>query len=193
MTPLSYPLISAACRRLQAEMLEWAAGHRTTNRPFDGTLGSLIRCYQTDEASGYTELKWNTRRTYDQVLRVIERAFGKRTLATLKIDDFRRWYAEAKKPKVPRGRERTRKAHGIISMIRRLMAYGVMAEIAECKRLAAILDSARFKQPGRRKSKLELNHVLAFVKKGNRVWSYLAGSWYGAPVRNDAATARCNR
>jgi hypothetical protein len=57
-------------------LLEWAGGKRTTIRTFDGTLGSLVRCYQTDEASPYRELKWNTQRTYDQVLAVIEKAFA---------------------------------------------------------------------------------------------------------------------
>jgi integrase len=48
-------------------------------------------------------------------------------------------------------------------MCRRLFAYGITAEIPECARLAAILDASRFKQPGRRRIKLELAHVQAFV------------------------------
>jgi hypothetical protein len=158
-------LISAACRKLQAEMLEWSSGRRNNERPFDGTVASLIRLYQTDEASPYRGLKWNTRRTYDQVLNTIEKAFGKRALTVLKIGDFRRWYDEAQKPKTPGGKPRVRKAHGIISLFRRLFTYGIAAEHAECARLAAILDASRFKQPGRRKKKLELHHVLAFVPK----------------------------
>jgi hypothetical protein len=163
--PDDYRLIQAACRKLQSEMLEWAAGRRDNQRQFDGTLGSLVQHYQTDEASPYRELKWNTRRTYEQVLSTVEKAFGKRALAVLTIGDFRRWYEEAKKPKVVGGKQRIRKAHGIISMLRRLFSYGISAELAECARLAAILDEARFKQPGRRKTKLELRHVLAFVSK----------------------------
>ncbi|MTW16107.1 integrase [Rhodoplanes serenus] len=163
--PTDRVLIAAACQRLQAEMLAWAAGRRTTDRPFDGTLASLIRLYQHDQASPYRDLKWNTRRTYDQVLGVIEKAFGKRSLAAVGIADFRRWYDEAKKPKQPGSPERVRKAHGIIAMLRRLFAYGVTAEHPHCARLAAILDEARFKQPGRRRLKLELPHVEAFIPK----------------------------
>lgn len=158
-------LIMAACARLQSEMLAWAAGRRGTDRPFDGTLASLIRLYQHDQASPYRDLKWNTRRTYDQVLGVIEKAFGKRALAALGIVDFRRWYDEAKKPARPGGPERIRKAHGIVAMLRRLLAYGVTAEHAHCARLAAILDEARFRQPARRRVKLELGHVEAFIPK----------------------------
>jgi len=46
------------------------------------------------------------------------------------------------------------------------------AEIPECARLATILDASRFKQPGRRRIKLELAHVQAIVAeaiKRNRI------------------------
>jgi hypothetical protein len=170
--PIERALAAAACRRLQAEMLAWASGARSAERPFDGTVAGLVRCYQRDPASQYQGIKWNTRRTYDQVLGVIEKAFGKRALAVLHIGDFRRWYEEAAKPKSSGGVPRVRKAHGIISMFRRLFAYGISAELAECVRLAMILDASRFKQPGRRRVKLELCHVQAFVKEAiarNRV------------------------
>jgi hypothetical protein len=137
---------------------------RSDERAFDGTVAGLVRAYQRDPASPYTGLKWNTRRTYDQVLGVIEKAFGQRSLAALRIGDFRRWYEEAAKPGRS-GLPRVRKAHGIISMFRRLIAYGITAELPECARLAAILASARFKQPGRRRNKLELDHVQTFVAK----------------------------
>jgi hypothetical protein len=156
-------LAAAACRRLQAEMLAWAAGARSSERAFDGTMGALVRRYQHDPASQYQGVKWNTRRTYDQVLGVIEKAFGKRLLAGLHIADFRRWYEEAAKPKIAGGALRVRKAHGIISMCRRLFTYGINAEMPECARLATILGASRFKQPGRRRIKLELAHVKAFV------------------------------
>ncbi|MGA0562835.1 integrase [Ancylobacter sp. VNQ12] len=163
--PRQRALIEAACRKLQAEMFAWRAGHRQSRRPFDGTVSSLVRLYQTDEASPYFELKHNTRETYDQVLRLIDRAFGKRVLSNLALADFRRWYDETKKPRQPDGPERVRKAHGIISMFRRLFSYGIAAEHAGCTRLAAILDATRFKQPKRRRVRLERNHVEAFIPK----------------------------
>lgn len=163
--PNQQRLIESACRRFEAEALEWIAGRREARTAFDGTIASLVRRYQTDAASPYREVKWNTQRTYDQVLGVIEKAFGKRSLAALGIADFRRWYDEAKKPKVPGGAERVRKAHGIISMLRRMFAYGVTAELPECARLVTILEKARFKQPARRRQKLELHHVEAFIVK----------------------------
>lgn len=158
-----HSLIAAACRKLQSEMLEWAAGRRQSRLRFDGTVASLVRLYQNDPASPYRDLKWNTRRTYDQVLGKIEGAFGTRVLSILKIGNFRCWYEEAKKPKAAGQPDRIRRAHGIISMFRRLFAYGIMAELPDCARLAAILNEARFKQPARRREKLELGHVQAFI------------------------------
>lgn len=158
-------LVRQQCARFQAEMLAWAAGQKQDYSRFDGTLTSLIRLYQHDDASPYREIKWNTRKTYDDTLGIIERAFGKRSLAALKIADFRRWYDEAKKPKTEGGPERLNKAHKIVAMLRRLFSYGVMTELPECERLSAILAEARFKQPGRRLVRLELPHVEAFIEK----------------------------
>jgi hypothetical protein len=157
-------LISAACLRYQAEMLEWASGRKRDPLQFDGTIAALVRCYQRDPASRYAQVKFNTRRTYDEVLDKIERAIGGRVLANLKHADFQRWYDEAKKPKAPGEPERVRKAHGIISLLRRMVAYGVTAELPECARLEAILKNMRFKQPVRRRVKLELTHVEAFIE-----------------------------
>ncbi|MEJ1934174.1 hypothetical protein WDZ92_28600 [Nostoc sp. NIES-2111] len=81
--PDDVPFISAMCIRLQSEMLEWLAGKRKRTSPFDGTVGSLIRLYQTDEASPYQQIKWNTRRTYDQVLRSLDKAVGNRSMIDL--------------------------------------------------------------------------------------------------------------
>ena len=161
--PDEMQLVSAACRRMQAEMLTWSADRSASRVTFDGTLRGLLNAYQVDHASPYRDLKWNTRRTYDHVLRLIDSAFGARNLSTLGIADFRRWYDEAKKPAKPGASERVRRAHGIIQMLRRLFAYGVTAELPECARLMAILDSARFKQPARRRERLELAHVEAFL------------------------------
>lgn len=99
----------------------------------------------------------------------------KRILTALRLADFRRWYDEAKKAGAA---DRMRKAHGVIAMLRRLLSYGVMAESAEGARLKAILDEARFKQPRRRRVRLELQHVDAFIAKAieHGRWSLAFGT-----------------
>lgn len=163
--PLCHPLIEAACQRYQAEMLEWASGHRRERYGYDGTIRGLVRRYQADEASPYKQLKHNTARTYGELMDKIERAFGARALSALCITDFRRWYDVAKKPKKNGGPERVAKAYNIMRMLRRLFSYGVMAELAECERLNKVIAQARFKQPARNRNKLTLEHVRAFIAK----------------------------
>ena len=148
-------LIAAAYRKHQAEMLAWDAGY-AQKRQCDGTIAGLVREYETHKASPLQRVKWNTRRNDQQVLGVIERAFGKRVLTALKIEDFYRWHEEAAKPKKQGGAPRLRKAHGIIKMLRQLFNFGVMIELPECGRLVCILTPARFPHPGRRRIKLGL-------------------------------------
>lgn len=158
------PLLSATCLRLQAEMLEWSSGRRRDPKRFDGTLLSLSRCYQVDEASPFnTNMKHNTRRAELSTLRLIERVFGARALAALRNEDFRRWYNESKKPVAPGEPERIRRAYGIIKKLRELFSYGIMAELPGCQRLHDVLSQARFSQPARRQVALHLAHVEAFV------------------------------
>lgn len=158
--------IEAACLRLQAEMLEWSSGHKRDPNRFDGTILSLSRKYQTDEASPFnTNMKHNTQRSDLSTLRLIEKAFGKRSLAALGNEDFRRWYNEAKKPKELGGQERIRRAYGIIKKLRELFAYGIMAELPGCQRLHTVLAQARFAQPPRRRIAMHLEHVETFTKK----------------------------
>jgi len=157
-------LIESEARRLQADSLRWCA-ERSTRPVSDGTIAGLIRRYQTDLESPYQEIKWNTRWTYDDVLRRIYMALGKRRLESLKLADFRRWYDEVKLPAKVGGPERVRKAHGLISMFRRLIAYGVAAEIPQCDRLDRILSKTRFKQPAPSRDKLTFEQVEAFVTK----------------------------
>ena len=163
--PAQRLLIQAACMRLQAEMLEWSDRLGYPDARFDGTIHSLSRRYQIDEASPYQRLKHTTRRKDTYTLVLIEKAFGTRSLAALKIADFYRWYEAAKKPKAPGGLERVRRAYGIIKKLRELFAYGVMAELPECRRLYEVLEHARFRQPARRRVAMELGHVEAFIAK----------------------------
>lgn len=156
-------LIASACQRLQAEMLLWASGHRRDPLRFEGTIASLIRVYMLDPSSPYAEVKWNTRRTYAERLDKIERAIGQRALAAVGLTDFRRWYDQAKKPRTPDGPERITSAHNFIRMLRQLFAYGVAAELPECHRLLTVLQNIRFKAAPRRRERLELTHVKAFI------------------------------
>ena len=47
--------------------------------------------------------------------------------------------------------------------MRQMITYGKTAELPHCARLHAILTDMRFKGPARRRVKLELHHVEAFI------------------------------
>ena len=114
-------------------------------------------------ARPYHQLKYNTRRNDDQVLRLIKAAVGSRALSSITAADLCRWYDEARKPKAVGRPERARRAYGVIKMLRRLFSFGKAAELAGCARLVSIIEELRFKQPGRRTIALERAHVEAFV------------------------------
>ncbi|HEY8566534.1 MAG TPA: tyrosine-type recombinase/integrase [Beijerinckiaceae bacterium] len=159
-------LISAACLRYQAEMLEWSSGRKRDLNRFDGTLRSLSRRYQTDEASPFNRRMKHTTREKDlHVLKLIEKAFGDRQLNALTLADFWRWYDKAKEPNAPGRPERVRRAWGIMKKLRELFSYGVSAELTGCARLQAILLETRFPQPARRRVILDAAHVAAFIPK----------------------------
>jgi hypothetical protein len=161
--PSHHILIESACQRLQAEMLEWAGGHRRDVLAFDGTVKGLVKRYQLDPASPFQAVKYNTRRTYGELMDKIERAFGARALAALGNSDFARWYHEAKRPKLPEGSQRTTKAVNIMRMVRRLLSFGVAAELPECRRLHEIVSHMRFAGPARNRNQLTLEQVRAFL------------------------------
>ena len=162
--PANYRLIEAACQRLDSEMKAWAGGHKRPKH-FEGTILSLSRRYQTDEASPFRQHKWNWRDRETRILKIIEAAFGQRSLATLTNNDFKRWYDVAKKPKVAGAPERIDRAVKIMKLLRQMLSFGVAAELPHCARLCAILERMRFKGPARRRVKLELHHVEDFIPK----------------------------
>src|SRR5580698_3404209 len=77
--------LAAQCQRLQADMVLWSKG-QTASRPavFDGTLGSLINCYQTNPYSRYHKKRYSTRRNNDTVLRRISTRHGHEQLCNIR-------------------------------------------------------------------------------------------------------------
>ena len=90
--PADHRLIEGMCQRLDAEMKSWSYGKRNAPKHFDGTVLGLSRRYQTDDASPFKTHKWNWRDRETRILKIIEAAFGSRSLSTLGNTDFSRWY-----------------------------------------------------------------------------------------------------
>ena len=107
--------IAAGCQRLYAEAREWAAGSQPAMSRLGGTLGSLIRRYQTYPDSPYQEVKYNTPQTYEDWLRLLYKASAHRNLAKVTGHDFRELYRKLKEPAAPGMPERLRRAHSAIT------------------------------------------------------------------------------
>ena len=159
--------IAKTCERLQADMLGWMAGKNGASKPLPqyATISYLFDSYRDRPSSPYQQVKWNTRKTYDQVLDMIDESAGKVRLSQLNMDTFYTWFNDARWPEGKGGIEHLRKAVGIIAMMRRVVSFGVAAEIDECARLHAILSNMRFPGYRKRTSTMTVEHVEAIVEE----------------------------
>lgn len=155
---------AARCAILTAELEEWLSGV-VRDVSFDGTLRSLIRCYQTDPESPYHKVKWNTRAHYDDTLELLERGFGARRLIDLTGKDFIRWYAEIKTPAEEGGPERVRRAHNCIKVLRIVTNYGAAVGYARCAEIAGMLSRLRFAMPPPRKVAMTFEQARAIITR----------------------------
>ena len=88
--PIARRELEHRCKVLTNEMLAWLGDPEGQKKPiYDGTIATLIRCYQTDEKSPYHGLAQNTQRGYDDWCRTLERAVGKRRVDRLTGQDLR--------------------------------------------------------------------------------------------------------
>jgi hypothetical protein len=163
---LSSEEIAAACRRLQAEALEFLAqgdvGRDGRLGGVEGSLGRLIRMFQVDDLGPFGRVKWNTRQTYVQELATIERLVGDRQLHALGGRDFDRWYRQFRRPAGDDGPEHVARASRLINMVRMVIGFGVILEIPHCDRLALILSKMRFEGGRPRQTVLTAAMVVAF-------------------------------
>ncbi len=124
--------LRSLCAQYEAEMLEWIAQREGASNPGPKhvTIATLFRAYRGRPESPFQSVKWNTRRTYSQTLDLIEGAVGNVRLDDINLGTIKRWYDAA------HGDGHVRKAHGVVSMLRRAVSFGVAAEIHGCDRLS---------------------------------------------------------
>jgi hypothetical protein len=151
--------IADLCRRWTDELLS-DIDMMERGPQYDGTIASLITLYMADEQSPYRDLKHATRvRDYQPSLRLIKLSVGKRRIATLKGEDFRRWYREW-----GRG-DRQRRAHGAIRKLRAVLSYGAQERLPGCSQAREILSLIRFATPEPRRVKMDYDHAVAICLK----------------------------
>jgi hypothetical protein len=151
--------ICSMCRKLQDEMLEWGAGGSLLKFTpgFDGTWGSMIDCYRTNEYSTYQGLRYHTRLGYDKVLDQLKINHGSESLAEANAMVFLQWHRAAKGEK-----NRVASAHSLMTMIRTVIGFGAtIFEEAQCKRLREILSGMKFEMVGHRTERITPDQAVA--------------------------------
>lgn len=121
---------------------------------FDGTLASLIRCYETDQDSGLHKTRFRTREHSARLCKVLIEEHGADLLAEVKARQILRWHEQWS----TRG---TAMAKGLVGKLRTIIRFGsTFLEDRECDRLARVLHGMRFKMPPPRTQRLSANQVI---------------------------------
>ncbi len=141
--------VARRCRELDAEMTDWLAdpgGQQVTI--YDGTLTSLIGCYQRDPQSSYRSNTQGTRACYDDWCRTLIALAGTRRIDRLTGRDLRNWFLAIMQPAAPGGAPRLRLARGCVrQMMPILLAYGAEIQLPGCLELAEVLDRMTLRVP----------------------------------------------
>jgi len=166
--PNDHAAIAERCREEWAKMEAWLANERSEPR-FDGTIGSLIDIYASDENSPYQDLRYRTQVNYDKDLRVLKMTVGERRIDKLTGDDFSRWYRKWREPKPPGSPPRISRAHSLITRLRILFGYGQTRAYPNCEKLKNVLAEMRFKSTPPRKVVITYRQVVAFIAKAHEL------------------------
>ncbi len=164
--------LAAACRRLQADMLEWAANKNQPARrsaQFAGTLGSLIDLYLSDPNSPYFSKKYNTQACYSEWLKPLRKYAGNYQLSELNGSHFRSWYNKLSVPAAPGAPPRLRRAYGAIQVLRIIFKFGVTRRLPNCAELSAISVSEKFSNVAPRKVFLDYHGAKSIIAMAHKL------------------------
>jgi integrase len=128
-------------------MNDWLSGRRGRGPAFDGTIGSLIRFYQTEPNSPYHRLAPSSRHPYDAYIRMIVQTVGSRRIDALDGRDLTRWHTEWSRPIAERGKPRIAAARMAMTVLKTALSFGIACRLPGCADLKLILQQQRFPAP----------------------------------------------
>lgn len=171
LTAVDIAEIQDTCRRLQDEMLVFGRGGLPEVREFDGSLASLINCYQTDPDSTYHKKRFAVRKNHDITLRRIAARHGTEQLSDIKARLLKAWHKEWSNDG-----QKIAIAHAFIGHLRTLFGFGfTMLEDKECERLCSVMHLMRFPMPKPRTERLTADQAIAHrVRAHARYWHTMA-------------------
>ncbi len=151
-TETEIAFIQDECRRLQDEMLMFGRGGIPTMNEFDGTLGSLIKCYQTDPDSPYRKLRYEVRMNTDGLLRRLTNDHGHEDLSDIKARTILSWHRIYTGGDDVRVGEKLSMGAAFNGQLRALFTFGrSILEIEDCQRLGGVMHDLRFDGTKKRK------------------------------------------
>lgn len=155
--------IADQCRTQQDAMLAWARGGIPEEIDFDGTIGSLIECYQQDPDSGFRKLQFKTREVYTNLLRRLDRDHGDMMIADIRARQLMRWHEDWMKG------SGVSMAHSLVGMLRTLGTFGAtLLEDDACRDLKVILHDMKFKNSKPRTERLTADYAEAVRAEAHR-------------------------
>jgi integrase len=143
-------MLSAACLRLQADMLQYLSGRPRAAIRYDGTLRSLFDLYETHPESTYRQLAQSSARSYAVYLRLLRDMIGNRRIDRVTGLDVNAWHRVWCEPIKPGGEERIAVGRFVVSVLKAALSFGIVAGIADCERLKTVLTEIDFPVPARR-------------------------------------------
>jgi hypothetical protein len=165
---------SRLCHEHSARLDDWIAMQSAGTAPmlphYDGSVLSACRLYQCHPYSRFHKVKHNTRKSYTDSLKIIEKTVGKRLIRNLTVLDVQFWYDEWRKPALKNGPERIDRAHDAVSMFKTVLRFVAAAlRRPECKQLISDLENAgslvRFERGGARQEEMTFAQAGAFIRK----------------------------
>ncbi len=149
--------ISDTCRRLQDEMLIFGRGGLPKVSGFDGTIKSLVNCYQTDPDSSYHKKRFAVRRNNETMHRRMVDRHGTEEIRDIKARLLLVWHKEWSD-----GGIKIAMAHAFIAQLRSLFSFGAtILEDPECERMCGVLHKMRFQSPKPRIERLTADQAMA--------------------------------
>jgi hypothetical protein len=164
--------IQDTCRRLQDEMLTFGRGGLPEVNPFDGSLRSLIQCYQTDPDSTYRKLRYGVRRNTDGLLRRLTADHGHVDLGDIKGRTVLEWYRGWTD-----GGTKISMGSAFVGQLRTLFTFGrSILEAEECVRLGQVMHDLRFAGTKTRKVSVsaEQANAIRYTARLQLGWNYVA-------------------
>jgi hypothetical protein len=177
--------IQDTCRRLQDEMLVFGRGGLPSINQFDGSLGSLIKCYQTDPDSTYHKLRYRVRLDADGLLKRLIKDHGHEDLGDIKGRTVLAWYKEW-----TGGGVKIAMGSAFVGKLRTLFTFGrSILEIEECRRLGEVMHDLKFEGTRPRKVRITAQQADAVRYKARLHFGWY--SWRSA--RPSSSSAPCGR